>query len=372
MRILPAFVVFMLAVAPVSTGLAESGAQPESSLPPGLQGIQLNGLFYLSYTGGELEGRTYSEFFIHRAYITVRKELLPFLDARITFDTNQDGEGDGEGDMEVRLKYAHAIVDLGNWQAFHNIRMEFGIVHMVWLDYQEHINLYRMRDPMFMERVGIYNSADFGATLFTDFGPSLPEEVRQRVGRKYAGRYGSFAIGLYNGTGYHGVERNENKVFESRLSLRPLPAQLPGLQLSGLIILGKGNKEGTEATLPDWDTYAGFISYQDRWGTLTAQYVAGEGNQKGNWNDGLVEDSYSGYSFFAEVRPWGAWRVIGGYDVFNRETTTTNWDHTSWYTGLGYDFGNRNLLIVDYKNLDYDLETHPDDYWTQLTFQIHF
>ena len=87
--------------------------------------------------------------------------ILPNLSGRITMDAHQDGEED----MEVRLKYAYGKYSLGDVGGITGLGLEGGIVHMVWLDFEEHINLYRMRDKMFVERSGMFNSADFGVTL---------------------------------------------------------------------------------------------------------------------------------------------------------------------------------------------------------------
>jgi len=75
----------------------------------------------------------------------------------------------------------------------------------------------------------------------------------------YPGRYGSFSLGIYNGGGYHAKEKNQNKVLEGRLTLRPLPAALPGLQLSYFGLVGKGN----QAAEPHWNAHLGMVSYED-------------------------------------------------------------------------------------------------------------
>jgi hypothetical protein len=242
--------------------------------------FKFSGLFYIAYEMGELKGEELGRFFISRAYFTAEAKVLPFLSARITFDTNQDLEGDGRGDMKVRLKYAFAKFHFGDWRAFHQVNLEAGIVHMVWLDFEEHINRFRVRGPMFMERSGIFNSADFGLTLAGGLGSDLGDEYRKQVNSKYSASHGSFAVGVYNGGGYHGVEVNSNKATEARFTFRPLPESLTGLQVSGMAIVGEGNEPGESEATPDWTTYNGFVSYEHPRVVVTAQYVKGEGNQK--------------------------------------------------------------------------------------------
>jgi len=347
----------------------------EISLRDWLTGVKIGGVYYLSYQNGVEEDDSYSEFFVRRAYLTVKKSILPYLDSRITLDVHQDSEGDGKGDMEVRLKYAYANFKLPDLYLLTKQNIEFGIVHMPWLDFQEHINYYRMREKMFVERVGVFNSADFGATYAAYLGGELDDDYKSRVNKKYAGRVGSLALGIYNGGGYHAVEKNHNKVLEGRLTLRPLPNILPGLQLSGFTAYGKGNVGGANEHIPNWNTILGMLSYEHHFGTVTAQYLQGEGNQKGEWvklkdPEGAV--SYSGYSFFGELKPGEHWRPIAGYDFFDPNTGIEDDEYSRYFVGLGYDFGHRNVLLFDYDVRDYVDGKQPDDHWYQLTMQIHY
>jgi hypothetical protein len=337
--------------------------------------LTFSGLFYIAYETGELQGEEIGSFFISRAYLTARARILPFLSARITFDTNQDLEGDGRGDMEVRLKYAFAQFDFGDWRAFQKVYLEAGIVHMVWLDFEEHINLYRMRSPMFMERSGIFNSADFGLTLAGSLGPDLGKEYRERVNSKYSARYGSFAVGLYNGGGYHGVEVNSNKAMEGRITLRPVPDTLAGLQVSALAITGEGNILGDPENTPNWNTYNVFLSFEHNRGAVTAQYVWGEGNQRGTWSepeDQSKATPFTGWALFGELRFGPHWRVTGGYDRFDRMAGAKDFSFDRVYAAVGFDLGRQNIVLFDYDRRVLDDPTLPIDNRYQLVLQLKF
>lgn len=358
-----------------STVMAAEEPEEMSPLEKALGRVDFSGLFYLSYENGESKGKDVNEFFVDRAYLTAKVKILPFLSGRVTLDTSQDQEGDGAGDMEVRLKYAYAKVDLGTWRQLHDLELEAGIVHMVWLDFEEHINLYRMRSPMFIERSGVFNSADFGMTLSGLLGPELDEEYRRTISDKYAGRHGSFAVGMYNGGGYHGQEENSDKVAEARLTWRPLPDSLPGLQLSGLAIVGKGNRPGERDEIPDWETYDAFLSYEHPEGAFTAQYIKGTGNQKGTWvQPGRPWDStdFEGWSVFAERRFGPRWRLIGGYDRFERDVDDADLDFDRAFVGVGYDLGKQNLLVIDYDRRTFDDPGQEDESRVQVTLQLKF
>jgi hypothetical protein len=351
--------------------------EPTSFSQEFVESIDLGILFYLSYEYGELAGEPVSEFFVKRAYFTADADILPILSARITFDASQDLEGDGRGDMEVRLKYAFGKFHFGDWGPLTRVNLEAGIVHMVWLDFEEHVDLYRMLTPMFMERSGIFNSADFGVTLTAGIGPDLSDDFKTRINKDYPARHGSVAFGIYNGGGYHGVETNSNKAVESRLTWRPLPDRLPGLQVAGLLINGDGNQDDDDLPPPPWETYNIFTSYEFARGAVIGQYVWGEGNQRGSWvqpDDPTQSQPFWGYSFFGEYR-FGSdlrWRVVGNYDHFDRRSTTT--DSTFDYVSLaaGYDFGKANILMLDYSIRDYVDPTRPDDDRIQVVQQIKF
>jgi hypothetical protein len=367
--LLPAFA---LALLPVFPALAQQGASGgESALPA----VSVEGLFYLTHETGEAGGEDYNRFSINRAYVTTRVKILPKLSGRITLDTSQDREGDGRGDMEVRLKYAYAKYDFGDVGGLTDVGLEGGIVHMVWLDFEEHVDLYRMRDKMFMERSGMFNSADFGLTLTGGFGEDLPQEYLEEVSDHYGARWGSFAVGAYNGGGYHGVEENTNKVIQGRLTLRPFPDAIPGFQLSGLAILGKGNQPDAEHDPPDWAVFNAMASYQHARGVITAQYAFGEGNQKGKWYEPDTHweaTDYDGFSLFGELRLDENWRLIGGFDDLSRDPGDTDLGFTRFHGGVGYDLGGGNILLFDFDRRTWDDSALEDDTRFQTVFQVKF
>jgi len=343
--------------------------------------VSFSGEYFLGYKAGNDGGTDYSVFEIRRAYLTAKKTLVPgLLSSRITLDTNQDGDGDGEGDMEARIKYAYAKLHLKDFLFINKASVEFGMVHAPWLDYEQSIDHYRMRDKMFIERVGIVNSGDFGVTFFGLLGGEMDKEFKKKIGKKYAGYWGSFALGLYNGGGYHAVENNTNKTFEARLSLRPLPIHLPGLQVSYFLTNGEGNKAGFADETPDWVINSFFISYQAPSYTLTGQYASGEGNQKGSWyfdnlffpNDISQALEWEGYSVFGEKKFLKDWLVIAGYDFFDPDSRLEEDTYTTVFGGVGYDFGGKNILLFDYNVKNYEASNVDSNTWMQVTMQIKF
>jgi hypothetical protein len=359
------FVSALLILAAWLPAAATASEESESGVEfvKGLDGLSIGGLWYLSYQDGETGGEDFSKFVVKRGYINIEKEILRWkggtvLEGRITPDVHQDDEGD----LKVRLKYAYGKFKWQGmqWQPW----LEMGVVHMPWLDFEEHINLFRMQDTLFVERNGTFNSADFGLTFGGFIGPKLD-------GLKYyPGKYGSFSVGIYNGGGYHAKEANTGKVIEGRLTVRPFPGTVRGLQFSYFGLTGEGNT----AEEPDWTVNMGMVSYEFDRGVVTATYYAGDGNQKGSAvdenGDALARD---GYSFFGEVRllESKAFSLFGRYDDFDFDTDVDNDGLTRTIAGVAYDLGHHNTFVLDWDHADYEDDRDADDR-IQLTLQVKF
>jgi polyhydroxyalkanoate synthesis regulator phasin len=348
------------------------------SIAKSLKGFKFGLLWYLSYQNGETgntsDGEGYSQFAIKRGYFRVTKEFFPWFAAHMTFDvtTVEDPEDEPEdkpnnldGSIAVRIKYAYGKFNLPDFAFFTKPYFEVGVVHMPWLDFEEHVNWYRCQDTMFMERNKLFNSADIGITFTSMFGGEMPKEYQEKVNSHYAGRYGSMSAGIYNGAGYHASEKNQNKALEGRLTIRPLPDIVPGLQVSYFGITGKGNKD----TDPDWTANNGFVSFEHEYVALTGQYYWGKGNQKGD-----DEKEKDGYSFFAELKPHKKFSIIGRYDFFDPDTDSdTDKENKRYIVGAAYhlDKQHKNMVLLDYDHVDYDNKSGiSDDKRIQLTLQI--
>jgi len=340
----------------------------------GVKNLKVGGLAYLSYQDGNLsDGSDYSQFRVKRAYIDIRKKLTDSFSVRMTPDVVQKPDGD----LELRFKYLYGQFNFKDIGPLRGPYVEFGVAHMPWLDFEEHINRFRMQDTMFMERNGLFNSADTGILFGANLGSELDAEYRERVNDHYAGRWGSFGIGVYNGGGYHAVENNDGKAIEGRLSLRPIPAVVPGLQLSVFGVSGSGNApDGSGQRIPDWEVLAGMVSYESPRLVLTAQYERGTGNQKGNAigpdGDGLPND---GYSFFSELRldREQTFSLIGRYDRFdvNRDDPAND-VATRWIAGFAWRFFKGNYWLLDLDRLAHSAAGLDTENRVQLTLQIKY
>jgi polyhydroxyalkanoate synthesis regulator phasin len=344
------------------------------SIAKALKGFKFGLLWYLSYQNGDIGGEQTSQFVMKRGYLTVKKEFLPWFSSRMTLDvtTVKDDPSDNfAGSLAVRIKYLYGQFNLPDFAFLTKPFIEFGQVHMPWLDFEENLNWYRCQDTMFLERNNTFNSADQGINFVSLFGGLMSEEYQKNVNSAYPGRYGSMAISVMNGSGYHASENNNNKVLEGRLTLRPLPDIIPGLQFSYFGVAGKGNKE-TEP--PIWNVNLGFASFEHEYVVLTGQYYRGRGNQAG-------ADDYKkeGYSFFTELKLYNLLKaslnrvsVIGRYDYFDPNRDEKDDTNNRYIAGVAYylDKPHQNMVLLDYDQVDYKEHGKPDDRRIQLTLQV--
>jgi len=360
---------------PAKPETTEAGARaaPPAPLPNTLGGLHIGTLIYASYQDGrEYEGvpnetTRENRFLIKRAYLNVRFDIAPYLQARVTPDIHQDTTGD----WKTRFKYVYGKLHGKELGFIGKPYMEFGLAHMPWLDFEEAINGFRMQDTMFLERNHIFNSADLGVLFGGNFGGELPEEYRHEVNHHYAGRWGSFQVGIYNGGGYHAEEQTSNKAVEGRISVRPMPDTLPGFQATIFGLTGKGNAPAE----PDWNLATLMLSYESPRFVVTGQYERGEGNQGGTLADANGRPlKHEGYSIFGRVRlgERRRWHVIGRYDHFdpNRDGAADVQDR--WIAGVAWQFVGENYWLLDYQNLSHDAPGIPDEHRVQLTLQLKY
>jgi hypothetical protein len=352
-------------------------AAPKSELPAALKGFKPIGTFYLSYqagtqyTGVPDNTSDYNAFLLKRGYFGADVDLTSYLTARFVSDVTLDSAGD----VKLRAKYLYGKFHWKGNKSISSPYMEFGLAHMPWLDFEEAMNGFRMQDTMFLERNNIFNSADVGVLFGSDFGGSLSSEYKSKVNSHYAGRYGSWQVGVYNGGGYHAKEQNTNKVFEGRVTIRPIAAALPGLQFTALGVVGKGNQP---VTPPDWRGFNGMVSYESQYFTFTGQGYFGTGNQSGTavLSDGTAADQ-KGFSIFAAVhiptpKIGGKITILGRVDEFNTNTQVYNDIRRLYIAGVAWHFNKSNTWLFDYQRTNHSFSTIPGEDRAQLTLQLGF
>ncbi len=328
--------------------------------------------WFLSWLNGEKEGDKYNKFTLKRGYVNIKKKINKIFSGRITTDITTDKEGDGEGDIEMRLKYLYLKASIPDFGFFHKPHVEAGLVHLPWIDFEQHINDYRVEGPMFLDINKVVSSADFGLVFMSYFGGEMPDSYKKKVNKSYAGRYGSMALGIFNGGGYHALEKNLNKSIEGRVTIRPLPDLIPGLQITGHGSYGKGNIESS----PDWNYGSAFISFESEQLILTGQYYTGEGNYGGS---AVINDieyksrDQDGYSLFYEWKILcSSFSLFGRYDKFRSHFPDYIESADRYITGAAYRFAGGSKLIIDYDALNYPDEAGRDDSRFEIAIELRY
>ncbi len=314
-----------------------------------------------------------------RAYLTLKKQAYGILSMRMTVDTYEDDDG-----LELRFKYFYGSLDIGNWSVFTDNEFEFGMVHTPFLDFEQAINRYRVQGKMYAERAKLSKSADLGLTWFGYFGGEMPDTYKKKVkNKKYAGLYGSYALGVYNGAGYNGINQNQSVAFQGRLTARPLPFVIPGLQFTYATIYGEGNApipyEISEAEdFADWQNHYIMASYESSMLTLTTQYTFGKGNMEGD-NFSILSDTltirdfrtedFAGASVFAELKLTDKISLMGRYDYFDHNTDKSDDISRRIIGGVAYSFDSYNMLLLDVETTNNDDEA-TDKTLVKLSMQI--
>lgn len=336
-----------------------------TELPKALQGLSIGALAYIDYSFGEKNHNhtNFNQFTLTRGYINIRKEITPWFKARLTPDITTASNGD----VSLRMKYLYADFLAPDLGPVTDIDIRPGLAHIPWLDFEESINIYRMQGTMFQERFGSFNSGDFGVGVLGNFGGTLNKEEQEAVGYSspYSGRYGGYHVGVYNGGGYHAAEANQNKAVEGRLSVRPLPYIVPGLQFTYFGISGKGNTSAK----PAWTNNTGFISYQNKIVVLTAEYVRGKGQQ-----DGADTKKKGGYSLFGDFRLpiYDKVSAFARYDVWDPDTAVPGDKQFLAIGGAGYRIYGGNYLVAAYEKTHYQQSGFKDDKKGQIVLQVSF
>jgi hypothetical protein len=314
------------------------------------KGLDFTGQWFIAYDVESKPSDESNEFNLKRGYVTVTKRFNDQISSRVTQDIAVDQEGDGIGDIEIRLKYGYLRYALPNTGFLHKPFIEFGLVHRPWIDFEQKINPYRVQGTMFLERYGIVRSADYGIMASTLLGGEVDESFQKKVTRYHPGKYGSIAVGIYNGGGYEEIERNANKLIEARFTIRPFPQRVTGLQFSYAGAFGKGNSEDS----PDFHFHTMFISFENPHLILTGLYYQGLGSLQGDvLNETGDPVDQRGGSFFSEINmSWSPIRAFFRYDYFDSDLYPGDWTNKRIIGGLSYYFLNRSKILIDYDYME--------------------
>lgn len=215
-----------LAVAASAQVTPAAGYTPPDDTPA----IKVGATIFADYTyvdspkAKDADGNTINQsaFQASRAYINVTGNLNHIIAFRITPDIARETSTTPSlsGSQIFRLKYAYAQFNLDDWTT-RGSWARLGVQQTPLIDYTEGIYRYRFQGSVFAERIGYLTSSDAGLSGHY----VLPNN------------YGDIHGGFYNGEGYSKAEANDQKAFQIRGTIRPLPLGgiWKGLRLTGFI-----------------------------------------------------------------------------------------------------------------------------------------
>ena len=214
MPLVPVVLTLTLAASPAA---AQVTPTPSTPPPDDNPSVRVGGTLFADFTktiappitdaGGASVSP--SAFNVSRAYINVTGQLNHLFAFRITPDiVRETGSGSSiAGSMTLRLKYGYVQMNLDDW-LWRGTYVRAGMIQTPFVDFDETVYRYRFQGPTFADREGYMTSSDYGAA------------ARTLLPRGYGEIYG----GLYNGEGFTRADPNDQKAFELRATIRPLPS----------------------------------------------------------------------------------------------------------------------------------------------------
>lgn len=280
------------------------------------------------------ENVNFSSFNVSRAYINVTGNLNHYLAFRITPDiTRETGTGSSlNGSLTFRLKYAYGQLNLDDWTT-HGSWLRLGIQQTPYVDYTEGIYRYRFQGPIFVDREGFLSSSDAGFSGHWNF----------------PGNYGDLHAGVYNGENYNHAETNNQKGFEVRGSLRPLPlgGVWKGLRLTGFADQDKPSSHGKR------ERHVGQLTFEHPLVNAGIEYL--QAKDKALATAATVDAK--GWSAWATPR-FGTtgWEALLRHDELEPNKNISSQKRKRNIAGLAYWFhplqGVQTALLADYDSLE--------------------
>ncbi|WP_281951209.1 hypothetical protein [Nitrosophilus kaiyonis] len=310
--------------------------------------LKINGVHYLGFTHINYEDDNKADinrFETRRNYLQLKAYWNKKDYARITLDTHQDDTGD----WKVRLKYAYLYLD----NVLPYTGVEFGQVHRPWIDWEEHHGwLYRSIAKTFVEE---------------HEGAHLTNSADQGINFKTKTDYFTSEIGLFNGEGYHGKDKENTKLsFEWRLTAHLLGTGKKHVHTTSdtyadISFLGQINpdfknstndKSSSDYKTDDFKWYAIHAVYNQPMFLLAGMYATSKPSDK-------IYDGH-GWSINGEFRPVNKWSILARYDKWTDESGNNDTDRKEWIAGIAYKYNKNVKFIANTFVIDPD-NTQSDD-----------
>jgi hypothetical protein len=343
-------------------------------LPAALKGIKIGTTVFAEWNAKDVDnGDSSNEFAVNRAYLTLTKDFNDWLGVKVTTDifTSKDSDDKGNG-WEIRLKNAYVSMKLLGTTTLAGLIPTFSDA------YDGAIWPYRVQGKHLMDEAGIQSSADFGISNEGTFGGKMDEEYLKSVSKSFAGKWGGYMVGLYNGAGYSESETNGNKVVSGLVYVRPMPSVpvLKGFQVAYTGTYGESNKKfkagaGNTDENPDWEMNVVQASLQHKYFSVMGQYYWGQGSYKSD--EEYDRDGYLAAAF-VRIPKLEKLRLFGKYYYFDPNDDQSDDEYKTYVAGASYDFSKEFMPFIALEKREYEAQTAKNkDYDKyQVGFQLKF
>lgn len=275
-----------------------------------------------------------TSFNIARAYINVTGNLNHRIAFRITPDiARESGSGSSlSGSQTYRLKYAYGQFNLDDWTT-RGTWLRLGMQQTPWIDYAENLWRYRFQGTVFLDRELFLSSSDVGFSGHYNF----------------PGNYGDVHAGFYNGETYSRPEVNNQKAFQVRGTVRPMPlgGVWKGLRVTGFYD-GDSYFKGAKR-----QRALAQISFEHP--LFTVAYEHFKGKDRSTVTSGTIDSK--GYSAWATAK-LGAngWEAILRHDELQPNESISGQKRKRNIAGIAYWFQGlqrvTSALLLDYDSLE--------------------
>lgn len=342
-------------------------------LPSALKGFKVGTTVFAEWNSKDVDnGASSNEFAVNRAYLSLTKDINDWLGVNVTTDifTSKDTTDDKGNGWEIRIKNAYVSMKLLGTTTL------VGLIPTFSDSYDSAIWPYRVQGKHLLDEAGIQSSADFGVSNQGVFGGYMDDEYLKFASKPFAGKWGGYMVGVYNGAGYADSEANGNKVVSGLVYVRPLPTVpvLKGLQLAYTGTYGQSNekfKTGDTNAYPDWEMNVAQVSLQHEMFTLMGQYFWGQGAYKST--DEYDRDGYLAAAFL-RIPNLEKLRLFGKYYYFDPNDDVKDDEYKTYVAGVSYDFSKEFMPFIAYEKREYETQTSKlmdyDKY--QVGFQLKF
>jgi hypothetical protein len=291
-----------------------------------------------------------SEFEVRRAYINVTGQLNHLVAFRITPDlgarfatstsaslpsgSSVSASTNYDGSLAFRLKYAFGQLNLDDALKSHGSWIRLGQQQTPYVDFMEGIYRYRFQGTIFSEREGYLSSSDVGLSGHYNF----PDN------------YGDVHLGYYNGDTYSKAEVNDQKAFQIRASLRPLPKDklLKGWRLTAFYDHDSPVKDGSR------ERFIANTTFEHQYLNLGFDYL----DAKDRTSATKPEVKSNGWSVWVEPRTTMGIEGLFRYDDL-KPSTGVDARKKRTLAGVTYWFklpkpGLAAAILADYEQVKYD------------------